>query len=173
MQKSYNFSRAIPCLPTRLLSCRAHIRRDSWGVMGVAARSTLSKREVMSKNRGIRRTSQQKEGKRVPKIMLLAPWQFALQKKPFFDQTVRDPWLGIVEWMPCFFMLPRDAVFYFCQNLTAICFVCISIAVFFEVPGVGWSVTIWVIFSAATGNVKESYGAPPVWISEGINIKFP
>lgn len=69
MQKSYNFSRAIPRLPTRLLSCRAHIRRDSCGMMGVAARSTLSQREVMSKNRGIRRT--RRKAKEYPKLCYL------------------------------------------------------------------------------------------------------
>lgn len=99
MWKSYVFSIGTPCLPATLLAfvlCRVRVRRDSWGVMWVAARAPHFLREVMSKSRGARRTTWQKEGKRISKTMLLTPQQFSL-----FGQTVSDPWLNRVEWMPC------------------------------------------------------------------------
>lgn len=171
MWKTYDFSRGTPCLPATLLVFvlrRVHVQRDSWGVMGVSARALHFLREVMSRSRGTRgtrRTNLQKEGKKISKTMLLTSQQFSL-----FGQTVSDPWLN------------RVALFAhaFCQNCTAIYFVCFGfgwvfaiIALFFEFSGVEWCVTIWLIFGAASGNISKSYGALRLWISGRIKIKFP
>lgn len=118
MWKTYDFSRGTPCLPATLLVfvlCRVRVRRDSWGVMGVAARALHFLREVMSRSRGTRRTNSQKEGKRISKTMLLTSQQFSL-----FGQTVSDPWLNRVA-------LFAHAL---CQNCTAICFVCFGLVEF-------------------------------------------
>lgn len=89
----------MPCLPPTLLSfvlCRAHVRRDSWGVKGIAARSTLSKREVMSKSRGTRRTSQQEYPK----------WCYLLCDSFLFEGNLSLVKLWVIhdlaEWNECF-----------------------------------------------------------------------